>query len=456
MRLSFALVWIVLGTALAVHTEPDGTPSAPAAQSGRVALVPLDSRPATSVLPGMVGAAGSTEVSLPELEYLGDATRPTDAKAVLEGVDRVDPVAAIVSLDALAYGGLVQSRSSRITADEAWGKLWPVWLMHLSRRVWAFAVIPRDPDAVDRARNLDVIRRAIDWAEDGTIARLYIAWDDALPGSPAPEEGRALRQEVGRRGLKNVIVYPGADEVASVMVARLALERANLRPRVRVRFSDPESRTKVVPYEGQSLEESVIHQAQAVGLEVVNDRADFEIYVYNGGDARNAGLEITAEQRSLPVALADVATVNRANLSLAGQLVGTGAFADLAAFSAWGTPGNNIGTALSQGAMRVLAGGNRAAYRLLAFEYANDYVYSSFVRAQMRQTRLESAFAEPDANDELYERVSSRLGLLRLGGYVFTLQDASFPWGRSFEARLSVTDVPANLGDCPKRACLDP
>lgn len=456
MRVFGILVCLALGLALAAPSEPGGTPSTPAPPSQRVALVPLDSRPATSTLPGMIGAAGTLEVSLPEPQSLGGATRSTDAQAVLSGVDRADPVAAIVSLDALAYGGLVQSRSSRITADEAWERLWPVWLMHLSRRVWAFAIIPRHPDAVDRARNLEIIRRAMDWAEDGTIERLYIAWDDALPGSPAPAEGRALREEVARRGLKNVIVYPGADEVASVMVARFALERAGLKPRVRVRWSDPESRTKVVPYEGQSLEESVANQAQAVGLEITEDRPDFEIYVYNGGDARRAGLELTADQRSLPVALADVQSVNRANLTLAGELVGTGAFADLAAFAAWGTPGNNIGTALSQGAMRALAGGNRAAYRLLAFEYANDYLYSSFVRAEMRKTRQESAFAAPEANTDLFVQVRQRLGLLRLGGYIFTLEDASFPWGRSFEARLSVTDVPANLGDCPKKACLSP
>ncbi len=459
MRIFLALcigLGSVVGAALASHTEPGGTPSARTTQSGRVSLVPLDSRPATSSLPGMVGAAGKLEVSLPDAASLGDANRPTDAQSVLASVERSDPVAAIVSLDALAYGGLVQSRSSRIAADQAWSNLWPVWLMHLSRRVWAFAVIPRHPDAVDRARNLDVIRRAIDWAEDGTLERLYIAWDDALPGSPATAEGQALREEVARRGLKNVKVYPGADEVASVMVARFALERARLKPRVRVRFSDPESRTKVVPYEGQSLEESVANQAQAVGLEVTEDRADFEIYVYNGGDARQSGLEITADQRRLPVALADVQSVNRANLTLASDLVGTGAFADLAAFSAWGTPGNNIGTALSQGAMRSLAGGNRAAYRLLAFEYANDYVYSSFTRAQMRKSRPEAAFGSPDANAELFARVNSSLGLLRLGGYMFSLEGASFPWGRSFEARLSVTDVPASLGDCPKKACLEP
>jgi Protein of unknown function (DUF4127) len=456
MRFVIVLVWVVLSVGLASHSEPGGTPSAPTVKADLVALVPLDSRPATSTLPGMIGAAGKLQVNVSDLENLGDATRPTDAQAVLAGVDRADPVTAIVSLDALAYGGLVQSRTSKITADEAWDNLWPVWLMHLSRRVRAFVVIPRFPDAVDRERNLNVIRRAMDWAEDGTLERLYIAWDDALPGSPAPAEGQALRDEVAQRGLKNVIVYPGADEVASAMVAHLALDRAKLKPRVRVRFSDPDARTKIVPYEGQSLEESVNNQAQAVGLEVTSDNADFEIYVYNGGDARKAGLEITADQRSLPVALADVQSVNRANLTLAADLVRTGAFADLAAFSAWGTPGNNIGTALSQGAMRALAGGNRAAYRLLAFEYANDYLYSSFIRAEIRQTRPEAAFSAPDANADLYKRVSSRLGLLRLGGYTFTLEDAMFPWGRSFEARLSVTDVPVNLGDCPRKACLDP
>ena len=59
-------------------------------------------------------------------------------------------------------------------------------------------------------------------------------WDDALPGSPAPQEGAALAQDAPA----NVRVYPGADEVLSMLTARaLAPEAAT----VRVEYSDPDA-----------------------------------------------------------------------------------------------------------------------------------------------------------------------------------------------------------------------
>lgn len=170
---------------------------------------------------------------------LGTAVKPADAPAIRGWLDTVQPSALIVSLDALAYGGLVQSRTSPISADAAWDNLWSAWFWHLSIPVYGFVVIPRAPDAVDRERNLEVIRRSLDWAADGTLQRLYVTWDDALAGSPAPLEGAKIRGEVESRGLKNVFVHPGADEVASALTASLMLERFKLKPKVRFKFSDP-------------------------------------------------------------------------------------------------------------------------------------------------------------------------------------------------------------------------
>lgn len=422
MRTLWFLVFVISSFAVA-----QSTPQPP------IALIPLDSRPVNSRLPVAIAAMGNLELLTPPVEMLGNAINPADAQAIRGWLDGVQPSALVVSLDALAYGGLVQSRSSQISADAAWDNLWSAWLWHLSSPVYAFFVIPRAPDAVDRERNLEVIRRALDWAEDGTLQRLYVTWDDALPGSPAPLEGAKIRSEVEARGLKNVFVHPGADEVASALTTSLMLERFKLKPKVRFKFSDPSAaNTLVAPYEGQTLLQSVQDQAKAIGLEL-NEAADLELYVFNGGDPRRAALEINADQRRGLVALADVGAVNQANPKLIEDLIASGGFANLAGFAAWGTPGNNIGSALAQATLFAMYGNSEASKSLLARGYINDYLYSSLLRTSLRQGQLEANFANDSLRQQLLVGLQTNLNTFRLGATRFKVVDAYFPWLRSFE-----------------------
>jgi Protein of unknown function (DUF4127) len=425
-----------------------------AQSSNPVALVPLDSRPANASLPVAIAAMGNLEMRTPPADMLGTASTPADAQAIRTWLDGVQPSALIVSLDALAYGGLVQSRSSQISADEAWDHLWSAWFWHLSSPVYAFVVIPRAPDAVDRERNLEVIRRALVWAADGTLQRLFVTWDDALPGSPAPLEGAQIRSEVEARGLKNVFVHPGADEAASALTASLKLERQKLRPKVRVKFSDPTAATTLIaPYEGQTLLQSVQNQVQAIGLDL-SEPSDFEIYVFNGGDPRRAALEINAGQRRGLVALADVGAVNQANPKLIQDLLASGGFAQLAGFAAWGTPGNNIGSALAQAAIFVTHGASDASNAMLARGYVNDYLYSNQLRPSLRQGRLETDFASDDTRQELMLRLQNALQRFRLGKTRFKLENAFFPWSRSFEIGFDLTARQVSTGCLP--VCFEP
>ncbi len=424
------------------------------AQSNSIALVPLDSRPANVSLPVAIAASGNLEMVTPPLAMLGNAVQPADAQAIRTWLDTIQPSALIVSLDALAYGGLVQSRSSQISSDEAWNNLWAAWFWHLLSPVYAFVVIPRAPDAVDRNRNLELIRRALDWAADGTLQRLFITWDDALPGSPAPTEGAQIRAEVETRGLKNVFVHPGADEVASVLTASLLLERQNLRPSIRVKFSDPTAASSLIaPYEGQTLVQSVHDQAIAIGLKP-SETADLELYVFNGGDPRKAALEIGADQRRGLVALADVNAVNQTNPKLIQDLLASGGFSRLAGFAAWGTPGNNIGAALAQATMFAVYGESDASNAVLARGYVNDYLYSSLLRPKLRQGQLEANFANDNLRQELRSGLQTQLKSFRLGTTKFKVIDAYFPWLRSFEIGFNLESLKTSTACQP--VCFTP
>ncbi len=444
VRSFIALLIVTFGVA---HAQP--------APLGVLALIPLDSRPATATLPPEIAGVAGVRVLVPPMDLLGNATRAADTPKLLNWLAATSVSAAVVALDALIYGGLVQSRSSPLSTEEALARLMPLVDWHARSRVplHAFITIPRAPDATDRARNLAVIMRLLDWAADGTFARLYVTWDDALPGSPAPLEGAQVREAAEARGLSNVLVYPGADEVASVLIARLALEAAQVKPTVKLEFSLPEMSEQISQYDGLPLSQSAGSQARAVGWEVVQSRADLTLFVFNGGDRRSAALRLSSLARRGPVALADVFDVNKAASRLIEDTVTLQRYFGLYAFSAWGTPGNNLGTALAHAAMRLLGGDSLAQVNLLLREYVNDYLYATIVRPQVREELADQALEGNSVRTKLLELLRSAFKPARLERlYCLQIISADFPWARSFEVRVEVSAIPRAAGDpnCPR------
>ncbi|GGM00335.1 DUF4127 family protein [Deinococcus aerophilus] len=403
-----------------------------AAQAGAQILLPLDSRPATRVLPALIAGLGGGTPHVPPTVLLGTAAQeanPALLAAWLSAQPADGPL--IASLDALAYGGLVQSRTSPLTAAQALARLEPLraWQARTGWPVYAFITLPREPDATDRPRNLTVVRAMLGWARQGVFAELHIAWDDALKGSPAPAEGAALAAEAAAAGLKNVRVYPGADEVLSMLAARALASQPKT---VRLEYSDPAAAQAVIRYEGIPLTASAANHAAASGYGVVDaGPADLTLYVFNGGDSRQAALRISALLRRGPVAVADVEKVNLGNPRLWSDLTTLRQHANLLSLAAWGTPGNNLGTALAHAKLALSGADPVRQDALLAREYANDIIYSSEVRALLRKHVPEKDLDTPQGQAQLLQLAQNYFPL-RIGNE-YTLQDATLPWGRSFE-----------------------
>ena len=412
------------------------TSLAAAQAANPITLLPLDSRPATSSLPANIAGLLSSEVRLPPANLLGTAQQGADNAALhawLEAQPTDGPL--IISLDALAYGGLVQSRKSPISEGEALARLTPLRDRAAQQPIYAFITLPRSPDATDRPRNLAVARQMVDWAGEGIFKELHITWDDALPGSPAPQEGAELAQNAP----ENVRVYPGADEVLGSLVARALAQGAAA---LKVVYSDPAKADTVIKYEGIPLSQSVLLHAQAVGLTLAADgeRAPLTLYIYNGGDTRQAAVQISSLLRSGKVAVADVNAVNQGNSKLWKDLSTLRRPANLAALAAWGTPGNNIGTALSHAKM-VLSGADPVRQdALLAREYANDVIYSTQLRPAIRKAVPEESLGLPPA-DQKVKALAQPDFPLKLGRR-YSLADATFPWGRSFEWQFELQPEP--------------
>lgn len=483
-------------------------------------LIPLDDRPVTSVLPARIAAVAGLELRTPPRAQLGNLVKGADLPAVLEWLqaEASGADALIVALDTLAYGGLVSSRRDRHALADVQARLatlieikkanpaLPIYafstLMRLSEHAsieeekdyWATygpliyrysfhqdryeqhgdiedltaATSARQaiPEAVledyldTRRERFQINRMLVDWTRRNLFDLLVIPQDDTARYGLNVKEMRQLRQDVEAANLgARVLMYPGADEVASTLVGR-HLNRVRRRtPSVAVRYSTPYGGGLTSLYEDRPLEQTIAAHVQAIGGRLVPAgglNTDIALFVNTpstaqGDLALRMGLEkvdtpkrdlqpfVEAIQNSYsPVALADVAYANGADLALFELFK---KHMDLMAFAAWNTSGNTLGTVLAHASAAIdPAARDSAPHRHLLMErLADDLLYQAYLRPTLQQ-----AWASGRSIADLQAELSGQmLALWRRYLHRIPVGDlqAHFPWDRLFEVEVNVRTV---------------
>lgn len=379
--------------------------------------LPLDDRP-----PNLAPCAWGVVLCPPREAYRGP--EGADLEALRAWLLATPGWGLVASLDALAYGGLVQSRHLPLAPEDALARLAPLlaWKARGGGALYLFGVVPRW-DASRRERNLRVLQALASWRG---LRGVYLeaVWDDALRNSPGPREARALGYPA----------RPGADEAGQVLLLRA------FRPglRVAVVYENEALRARVTPYEGLPLEKTVagvLASARAVAVPLA-EGPDLVLYVYGGRDPRKAALDLIRLMARHPVALADLARVNRGDPRLMAYLEGMGLYARLAAYAAWGTPANNLGSALAQGGLFLEDREGRLSRLAEAyFQYWWGEVGRPWVRARF-----------PEPLSEEAQVVAEGFPRVELDGFWLDLRGLAFPWRRSFEAWPELALVPRRAG----------
>jgi hypothetical protein len=302
-----------------------------------------------------------------------------------------------------------------------------------------------------------------------------IAQDDTAPYGWNIAEARELRRLIERDGLAGrASVYPGADEVGSLLIAAFACRQANFAPRVWPRYSGVDGAFAVTAYEDRPFGELIkahlgplggslagspdeadlilavnapgVVQAEAWLQVAVRDpdrtgvragsgaldraaisRADREMTTTRrDGDelARSVAVDIAAGRT---VAIVDVAFVNGADLAFADSLLARVPLARLAAYAAWNTAGNSLGSALAQGVVRAITSRAeqpatviKAHLTLLFIHLLDDYAFQGLVRTDLLLDDLPSlglAVSFERLPERVLHDIEGRLGQ-RLQPYV--------------------------------------
>ena len=464
-----------------------------------LALMPLDDRPVNYDHPWWLGRSIGIEVVRPPREWLGSPFR-TAARGPLAGwLQDVgsEADAVVVAIDTLAYGGLIPSRQSTTPLEEVVAALEPLRALRRARPgipILAFSILMRvnrsnsaeeeksywlthgremfrlsyledkqacgDSDAHEdieretlcaslppefvadyqagRARNHQVNRLALDWAADGIVDYALIAQDDTAPYGWNIAEARDLRRVIERRGLAaRASVYPGADEVGSLLVAAVACRQAGFAPRVWPRYSGVDGACAVTAFEDRPFGELIKAHLGPLGGSLAGgpEDADLIVAVNAPGEVqaeawaqvlvRDQGLvalpqhaalidaaalhaarrEMTSVRRDVDelartiaadvsagrlVAIVDVAFANGADLALGERLLARVPIAQLGAYAAWNTAGNSLGSALAQGIVRSMTRREElstealtAHLTLLFLHLLDDFSFQGLVRTDI-------------------------------------------------------------------------
>ncbi len=383
---------------------------------------------------------------------------------------------------------------------------------------------PQVPDEVyldyrrGRARNHAVNLAMLDWAEEGVFDFLLLPQDDTDDYGWNVAEARSLQARIRSRGLADrAITYPGADEIGCLLLARYVCRQGGYAPRVWPQYSSAKGRSIVTAYEDRPLHELLKAHLAPLGGSVADSAADADLLLFfnspvevqGNGDSqwivqegidavrarmpgkfrpwldRFTGSEgfkdtlreigspgrdpvqfvraiVDALGSGKPVAVADVAYVNAADLALCGLLRERPEATGLAAYGGWNTAGNTLGTVLAQAAIFAVAQragptpGQRAAHlEFLFLRFLDDEMFQGRERERCMFEDLPSLGLEPTMErlpdgkaEDIEGRVASHLGraaaeLRRLfvaSGRVREVRVGRIhlPWRRLFEVGFDV------------------
>jgi len=356
----------------------------------RVIYVPLDDRPVNADRPHLLAQMVDYELITPPRNLLGCYHTPGQPEELADWLTAQvnEPHAAdclILSLDMLVYGGLVASRSSHLSLEEATVQL--EVLAQLKKQapgipIYASSVILREspdsrisdidehrqelqqysqsaaeagrndaegqeseeigtsvPDAIlrryrqVRERNHQINLRAIEELAAGRIDFLALPQDDARPeGLPQVEQAR-LQDRIEQLAVdERAMIYPGADEVGMTLFARFVHQHMEKQPAIKVQWIDPSASERVAPYEDRTISETVAAQVEVVGGRLTQQAAEADLILLvnppkEADDEDRESLirksltDIEQAASARGVAICDVATPNGADDELVNALL---------------------------------------------------------------------------------------------------------------------------------------
>lgn len=446
----------------------------------RIALIPIDNRPVCYQLPKLIIEQAKEHILyLPEMELMGDLTKPAQIEKIIKWLSELKDIDIfIISLDTIAYGGLIPSRKSgeniEVIADRI-NKLAEI-LHNTKAKVYAFSSIMRIannnineeekiywdywgkkiyeysynfhkkgnfqtdiPKEIlsdylnTRRRNFEINKYYVELKRSGLFDTLVFSKDDCSQYGLNVLEAKELK--IHAKGLNNIFIKTGADEIPLTLLSRAI----NTEKRIKIMpiYTHPNSINRISKYEDISVKESVESQIELAGG-IIADEQNFDMlllvnnFQYEQGElvmdvevpTFNGSLNLTEK----PYCIADIVNANGSDNDFVSKLFSQ----DLKKFygyAGWNTTGNTLGSVIA-GALTYYEAqkpDKNSFNKLQTIRFLDDWIYQANIRGRIRENISNLSPDILKENMYPYEKgIKEKFNIQKEIRYYF-------PWNRFFE-----------------------
>lgn len=441
-----------------------------------IAFVPIDNRPVCYTLPEQICAMdGNIRLYMPSREWLGDLTKYADVDKIFQWLKDLPKVDAIIlSLDTVAYGGLISSRRSndsfekikerieklkeilkdkhaeiyafssimRISNNnineeekEYWNK-WGKKIFNYSFCMDKFGTICKNevPEEIlndylsTRKRNFEINKIYLEWQKEKIFNTLIFSKDDCAEYGFNVQEARELEKLGG-------FVKTGADEIPLTLLARSIKGKLKVAPI----FLEPDCKDLISNYEDVSIEKSVKGQLNLAGCDICEPcDADILLYVNNFKDKQGEivmkvlteqfGGEFKTPDKSFMIA--DVRFANGADNAFVKKLFENDLNENFYGYAAWNTSANSLGSLICGAKVKYFAKSfDKSAFqKLQTVRFLDDWAYQANVRQNLKTPDVDKITAEMRHYENVVcDKLKSKYKI-----------DYKFPWNRLFEVEICI------------------
>ncbi len=464
----------------------------------KIAVIPIDNRPICyDLIEDVLAINKNIKLYMPKIKYLGGLNTKSDTNKIFEFLENLENIDfLVVSLDTIAYGGLIPSRrieddfetikkriekfknivqkkiknifafssimrisNNNINEEEKeywaqWGKRifdWSYYL-HKSEVEKTFnCVINKVPDNIledyikTRKRNFEINKIYLKWAKEGFFRTLIFSKDDCAKFGLNVKEANELQKIINENNINQTFIKTGADEIPLGLISKALCENKNVK--INPVFLEKNSTDLISKYEDISINNCTLEQIKLSGCNINKHNYDLKMIINNFkneqgdlvlGDIINSNKnEISFPAKNYFVV--DVNNANGSDLNFVNTLFKK-ANKNFFGYCAYNTSANSIGCALFCAIIKFLAikdnSFNEYAFKKIQFiRFLDDWAYQAITRKYIRESKLDFDEALAKKQNELNENAKKISEFLDF--YPKKIK-YSLPWKRSFEIRIEV------------------
>lgn len=459
----------------------------------RIALIPIDNRPVCFHLPQqIISMAKEHHLYMPDRNLMGSLTKNANINAIFDWLKSLKDIDIfVISLDTIAYGGLISSRRSDDKYEQIKcrvDRLAGILSKHQAK-VYAFSSIMRisnnnineeekeywskygtkifqysynlhkkqvNPQCINeipepdipcdiledylntRNRNFEINKYYIELKKKGLFDTLVFSKDDCAQFGLNVKEAELLREY--SLGESNIFIKTGADEIPLALLSRAINKQKHIK--IAPVYMNGESINKISKYEDITVEESVKSQIELCGG-VYSDEADCDLvmlvnnFAFEQGELVMDVFEPLFNKElclpSKPYFIADILNANGSDNNFVKALLEKEDLKEFFGYTAWNTTGNTLGSAISAALTYFGAKqpDNSAFKQLQLIRFLDDWAYQANVRGKIRNNDENLSKTVMKVNMKEFENI-----LLNKFEVKKMQIEYKFPWNRFFEIEI--------------------